>query len=106
MEICVFDKLLWRIIGPKGFLFGTAIVLSWARDSAESTVNYDYIVPNSINFFSRCIPNGIYTNHCRAKLAHTSKHVKNSDAYIYVCVCVSVFCAISELQIALHKLKS
>ena len=33
----------------------------------DGTVNYDYIVTNSINSLlidSRCIPNGTHTNHC------------------------------------------
>ena len=32
----------------------------------DGTVNYDYIVTNSINYLligSRCIPNGTHTNH-------------------------------------------
>ena len=41
----VFDKLIWRTIGPKSFLFGTAQFSLWA----SGTVNYDYIVTNSIN---------------------------------------------------------
>ena len=43
--ISVFDKLIWHTIGPKSFLFGTAQFSLWA----SSTVNYDYIVTNSIN---------------------------------------------------------
>ena len=30
----------------------------------DGAVNYDYIVTYSINFGSRCIPNGAHTNHC------------------------------------------
>ena len=33
----------------------------------DGTVNYDYIVTNSMNSFligSRCIPNGAHINHC------------------------------------------
>ena len=33
----------------------------------DGTVNYDYIVTNSINSLligSKCIPNGAHTNHC------------------------------------------
>ena len=41
----VFDKLIWRTIGPKGFLFGTTQFSLWARGA----VNYDYVVTNSIN---------------------------------------------------------
>ena len=55
-------KLIWCTIGPKSFLFGTAQFSLWA----SSTVNYDYIASNSINFLligSRCIPNGWPTNH-------------------------------------------
>ena len=58
----VFDKLIWRTIGPKNFLFGTAQFYLWA----SGVVNYDYIVTNSINpllIGSRCIPNGTHVNH-------------------------------------------
>ena len=63
-SIClsVFDKLIWHTIGPKNFLFGTAQFSLWA----SGTVNYDYIVSNSIKsslIGSRCIPNGAHTNH-------------------------------------------
>ena len=63
MYTSVFDKLIWRTIGPKSFLFGTAQFSLWA----SGTVNYDYIITNSINSLligSRCIPNGTHTNHC------------------------------------------
>ena len=33
----------------------------------DGAVNYDYIVTNSINSLligSKCIPNGVHTNHC------------------------------------------
>ena len=60
----VFDKLIWRTISPKSFLFATAQFSLWAG----STINYDYIVTNNINSWligSRCIPNGANTNnHC------------------------------------------
>ena len=42
--VAVFDKLIWRTIGPKSFLFGTAQFSLWA----SGAVNYDYIVTNSI----------------------------------------------------------
>ena len=63
MYISVFDKLMWRTIGPKSFLFGAAQFSL----SASGAVNYDYVVSNSINSLligSRCIPNGAHTNHC------------------------------------------
>ena len=65
ISIVVFDKLLWCTIGPKSFLFGTAQFSLWA----SGTVNYDYIVTNSINCLligSRCIPIAwcAHTNHC------------------------------------------
>ena len=41
----VFDKLIWRTIGTKSFLFGTAQFSLWA----SGAINYDYIVTNSIN---------------------------------------------------------
>ena len=46
LVVCsVFDKLEWRTIGPKSFLFGTVQFSLWA----SGTVNYDYIITNSIN---------------------------------------------------------
>ena len=42
----------------------------------DGTVNYDYIVTNSINSFligSRCISSGAHTNYRWANLAHASK---------------------------------
>ena len=53
----VFDKLIW------------------------CTVNYDYIVTNSINSLligSRCIHNGSHTKHCWANFTHASRCIKNS----------------------------
>ena len=41
----VFDKLIWCTIGPKSFFFGAAQFSLLA----SGTVNYDYIVSNSIN---------------------------------------------------------
>ena len=49
----------------------------------DGTVNYDYIVTNSINSLligSRCIPNDVHTKHC----CGPSKHIKISGAYAYV----------------------
>ena len=43
--ISVFDKLIWRTIGPKSFLFGTAQSSVWA----SGAVNFDYIVTNNNN---------------------------------------------------------
>ena len=60
--ISIFDKLIWHTIAPKNFLFGTAQFSLWAN----GTVNYDYIVTNSIKSLligSRCIPNGIHINY-------------------------------------------
>ena len=47
---------------------GTAQLSLWA-----SSVNYDYIVINSIKCLLRCTLNSAHTNHCRANLAHASK---------------------------------
>ena len=61
MGLSVFEKLIWCTIGPKSFLFGAAQFSLWA----SGTVNYDYIVTNSINCLligSRYIPNGAHTN--------------------------------------------
>ena len=44
MYISVFDKLIWRTIGLKSFLFGTAWFSLWA----SGAVNYDYIVLTAI----------------------------------------------------------
>ena len=60
--VSVFDKLIWRTIGPKSFLFGTAQFSLWA----SGAVIYDYIVTNSINSLLiglRCIPNDTHTDH-------------------------------------------
>ena len=57
---CSQPVFIWCTIGPKSFLFGTVQFSLWA----SGTVNYDYIVTNSINSLligSRCIPNGIHT---------------------------------------------
>ena len=54
MHNSVFDKLIWRTIDPKSFLFGTVQFSLWASGAD----NYDYIVTNSINSLligSRCI---------------------------------------------------
>ena len=80
IHISVFDKLIWRTIGPKSFLFGTAQFSLWA----SGAVNYDYIVTNNINSLligSRCILNGVHTNHFRVNLAHASRLIKTSDTY-------------------------
>ena len=44
MYINVFDKHIWHTIGPQSFLFCTAQF----SHRASGTVNYDYIVTNSI----------------------------------------------------------
>ena len=77
----VFDKLIWRTIGPKSFLFCTAQFSLWASD----TVNYDYIVTNSINslIVSRCVPNGAHTNYFSANLVHAPKRIKNPVLGVY-----------------------
>ena len=49
VHVSVFDKLIWCTIG---FLFGTAQFSLWA----SSTVNYDYIVTNSINYLLIVFP--------------------------------------------------
>ena len=70
--VSVFDKLIWRTIGPKCFLFGTAQFSLWA----SGAVIYDYIVTNSINSLLiglRCIPNDTHTDHYWANLAHAFK---------------------------------
>ena len=91
--ISVFDKLIWRTIGPKSFLFGTAQFSLWA----SGAVNYDYIVTNSINSLLiglRCIPNGAHTNHYRANLAHASKPIKTLITILYLLyysTCMTVF---------------
>ena len=51
---------IWHTIGPKSLSFSSLF-------GPDGTVNYDYIVTNSINCLligSRCIPNGAHTNHC------------------------------------------
>ena len=64
LYISVFDKLIWCTIGLKSLLICTAKFSPFLPDG---TVNYDYIVTNSINALlisSRCLPNGIHTNYC------------------------------------------
>ena len=83
MYVSVFDKIIWHTIGPKSLLFGTAQFSLWA----SGTINYDYILTNSINSLligSRCILNGAHTNHFWANLAQTSKLIKNSDVCTHV----------------------
>ena len=63
-------------LAQHSYLFGT-----------NGTVNYDYIVTNSINYLligSRCIANGTHDNHWWTNLAHASKRIKNFDMYEYV----------------------
>ena len=51
---------------PKSFLFVTAYICN-SLFGPDDTVNYDYIVTNSINSLligSRCIPNGAHASHC------------------------------------------
>ena len=84
----VFDNLIWCIIGPKSFLFGTAWFSLWA----SGAVNFDYIVTNSISSLligSRCILNGAHTNHFRANLAHASRRSKNPDLHIDSLLCTT-----------------
>ena len=89
IHVSVFDKLICRIIGPKSFLFGTAQFSLWA----SGTVNYDYIVTNSINSLligSRCIPNGAHTNHV-GPIWPMFQNIKNSDTCTYV-TCTCIYC--------------
>ena len=65
----------------------------------DGTVNYGYIVTNSINSLltgSRCILNGTHTNHVEPiwpMLQNVSKTVMYICMYVHVCmyVCISVF---------------
>ena len=84
----VFDKLIWYTIGPERFLFGIAQFSLWA----SGTVNYDYIVTNSINCLligSKCIPNGAHTNHFWANLVRGLKYIKTSGSVLSY---MSLFC--------------
>ena len=57
------------------------LVLHSSLFGPDGTVNYDYIITNSINSLligSKCLTSGPYINHCWANLAHASKHIKNS----------------------------
>ena len=58
--VSVFDKLIWRTTGS--ILFGTAQFSLWA----SGTVNYDYIVTNSIN--SLLLAQDVFS------MAHTLNH--------------------------------
>ena len=42
----VFDKLIWCIVGPKSFLFGTAQYSHWA----SGAVNCDYIASKHMTY--------------------------------------------------------
>ena len=64
----------------------------------DGTANYDYIVINSINFLSRCIPNGTYTNHYWANLAHAWKHIKNIWSLWLLCGVMTKFICMPEIQ--------
>ena len=89
LYISVFDKLIWCTIGSKSFLFGTAQFSLWA----SGTVNYDYIVTNSIKsslIGSRCIPNAPHTDHFWANMAHASKLIKNSDVHAMYITCIYI----------------
>ena len=57
---CVSNKLIWCTIGPKSFLFATAQFSLWA----SGTVNYDYIVTNSIKSLVIGSRSSTYTNNC------------------------------------------
>ena len=64
-------------LAQRVFLFGTAQFSLWA----SGAVNYDYIVTNSINSLligSRCILNGVHTNHFGPKLQNLSKDLHNN----------------------------
>ena len=77
--VCSIYQLIWYIIAPKSFLFGTA-------QFSLCTRWHSYIVTNSINSLligSRCIPNGTHTNHCWSNLAHASKHRKLSLEWMF-----------------------
>ena len=50
-SIRIFDKLIWYAIDTNSCLFGAASSLF----GPDGTVNYDYIVTNSINLFVNCL---------------------------------------------------
>ena len=61
--ISVFDKLICRKMDQRA----SYLALHSSLFGPDGTVNYDYIVTNSINFLligSRCLPKGAHTNHC------------------------------------------
>ena len=72
----VYSIHICTIIPPQFLIssYGTQLVqrpsylaLHSSLFGLDGTVNYDYIITNSINSLlicSRCIPNGKHTNHC------------------------------------------
>ena len=65
------------------------LALHSSLSGPDGTVNYDYIINNSINSLligSRWIPNGAHTNQRWVNLAHTSKHIKNFNVHVIMFV--------------------
>ena len=62
---------LISLYGTPLFQRASYLALHSSLFGPDGTVNYVLIG-------SRCIPNGIHSNHCRANLAHASKRIKNS----------------------------
>ena len=79
-------SILWErtpLVATRQCFWYAYIAHHWPKELLiwQRTVNYDYIITNSINcllIVSRCISNGVHTNHCWANLAHISKRLKNS----------------------------
>ena len=101
MYMVWYSELVWRTIGSKSFLFGTAEFSLWASGAG----NYDYIITNSINSLligSRCIPNGAHTNHCLTNLARASKLIKNSGIFLRLFWKLRLYMAVMLLLLMIH----
>ena len=50
----LFDKLIWRTIGPKSFLFGPVVQLFFGADGAINTITNS--INNGLLNGSKCLP--------------------------------------------------
>ena len=67
MYVCMYVVFLISSYGTPLVQRASNLAQHSSLFGPDGTVNYDYIVTNSINSLligSRCIPNGAHTNHC------------------------------------------
>ena len=60
IQLSIFDKLIWRTISPKGFLFVWHCTVLYLGQMVQLTG-------------SKCIPDGAHINHCWANLTMLQK---------------------------------